>query len=53
MPSAYLVWGLLVYAWVGNYMIRMALSSLLPPIMGEFGLSYTRAGLLATAFFYA
>jgi MFS family permease len=53
MPSAYLVWGLLVYAWVGNYMIRMALSSLLPPIMTELGLSYTRAGLLATAFFYA
>ncbi len=53
MPSAYLVWGLLIYAWIGNYMIRMALSSLLPPIMTEFGLSYTRAGFLATAFFYA
>lgn len=53
LPSPYLVWSLLVYAWVANYMIRMALSSLLPPIMGELGLSYTRAGLLATAFFYA
>ena len=53
MPSPYLVWGLLVYAWIANYMIRMALSSLLPPIMVELSLSYTRAGLLATAFFYA
>ncbi|MBI4589471.1 MAG: MFS transporter [Candidatus Rokubacteria bacterium] len=53
MPSPYLVWGLLVYAWVANYMIRMGLSSLLPPIMAELTLSYTRAGLLATAFFYA
>lgn len=53
VPSASLVWGLLIYAWVGNYMIRMALSSLLPPIMTELGLSYTRAGFLATAFFYA
>ena len=52
-PSYHLVWGLLVYAWVANYMIRMALSSLLPPIMAELSLSYTRAGLLATAFFYA
>ncbi len=31
MPSPYLIWGLLVYAWIANYMIRMALSSLLPP----------------------
>ncbi|MEK6667067.1 MAG: MFS transporter, partial [candidate division NC10 bacterium] len=53
MPSPYLVWSLLIYAWIGNYMIRMALSSLLPPIMTELGLSYTRAGFLATAFFYA
>ncbi len=53
MPSPYLIWGLLVYAWIANYMIRMALSSLLPPIMAELSLSYTRAGLLATAFFYA
>jgi MFS family permease len=53
VPSPYLVWGLLVFAWIANYMIRMALSSLLPPIMVELSLSYTRAGLLATAFFYA
>ena len=53
MPSPYLIWGLLAYAWIANYMVRMALSSLLPPIMAELSLSYTRAGLLATAFFYA
>ncbi len=53
MPSPYLVWGLLIYAWIANYMIRMALSSLLPPIMSELSLSYARAGFLATAFFYA
>ena len=53
MPSASLVWILLVYAWIANYLIRMALSSLLPPIMAELSLSYTRAGLLATAFLYA
>ncbi len=53
MPSPYLIWSLLVYAWIANYMVRMALSSLLPPIMTELSLSYTRAGLLATAFFYA
>lgn len=52
-PAAPLVWALLIYAWVANYLIRMALSSLLPPIMAELSLSYTRAGLLATAFFYA
>jgi MFS family permease len=53
VPSPYLVWGLLVYAWIANYVIRMALSSLMPPVMTELGLSYTRAGFLATAFFYA
>ncbi len=52
-PSAPLVWALLTYAWVANYLVRMALSSLLPPIMAEFSLSYTKAGLLAAAFFYA
>ena len=52
-PSPPLVWVLLVYAWVANYLIRMALSPLLPPIMAELSLSYTKAGVLATAFFYA
>jgi MFS family permease len=53
IPFYSVVWGLLVYAWISNYMIRMALSSLLPPIMAELDLSYTKAGFLATAFFYA
>jgi predicted MFS family arabinose efflux permease len=55
MPASYrLVWLLMVVAWVGNYLVRMALPALLPAIIVELGLSYTRAGLLATgAFFYA
>jgi ACS family D-galactonate transporter-like MFS transporter len=55
MPSTpyYAIWALLVYAWVTNYLIRMALGALLPPIMSELGLSYTQAGFLSTAFFYA
>jgi predicted MFS family arabinose efflux permease len=49
-----LVWLLVVVAWVSNYLVRMALPALLPPIIAELGLTYTRAGLLATgAFFYA
>lgn len=53
LPSPYLVWVLLVYAWIANYMIRMGLSSLIPPIMTELSLSYRRTGFLLTAFFYA
>ncbi|HEU5192943.1 MAG TPA: MFS transporter [Methylomirabilota bacterium] len=48
-----LVWAILVYAWIANYLIRMALSALLPPIMAEFGLTYAQAGLLSAAVFYA
>jgi hypothetical protein len=48
-----LIWAILVYAWIANYLIRMALSALLPPIMAEFGLTYTQAGLLSAAVFYA
>jgi len=55
MAASYrLVWVLVVAAWVSNYLVRMALPALLPPIIAELGLTYTRAGLLATgAFFYA
>src|SRR5919204_2479995 len=55
MPDTpyYAVWAVLVYAWVANYLIRMALGPLLPPIMEELALSYTQAGFLSTAFFYA
>jgi ACS family D-galactonate transporter-like MFS transporter len=49
----YAIWALLVYAWVANYLIRMALGPLLPPIMKELTLSYAEAGFLSTAFFYA
>jgi MFS transporter, ACS family, D-galactonate transporter len=52
-PSYYVVWAIIVYAWVANYLIRMSLGSLLPPIMEELALSYTSAGFLSTGFFYA
>jgi predicted MFS family arabinose efflux permease len=52
-PAYALVWALLVFAWVANYVVRMAFSALLGPIMAELDLSYTRAGVLATGFFYA
>jgi predicted MFS family arabinose efflux permease len=47
------IWALLVFAWVANYLVRMAFSALLPPIMAELDLTYTSAGILATGFFYA
>jgi MFS family permease len=47
------VWVLLVFAWVANYLVRMALPALLGPVMSELGLSYGEAGLLAAAIFYA
>lgn len=53
IPFYAVIWGILVYTWICNYLIRMALSSLLPPIMEEFGLSYASAGFLSTGFFYA
>ena len=53
IPFYSVIWGILVYTWICNYLIRMALSSLLPPIIEEFGLSYTSAGFLSTGFFYA
>jgi predicted MFS family arabinose efflux permease len=53
MPPYVLVWLLLIFAWAANFVIRIGFSALLPSIMGELSLSYTRAGLLASAFFYA
>jgi predicted MFS family arabinose efflux permease len=52
-PPYALVWLLFVYAWISNYLVRIGFSALLPPIMQEFDLSYTRAGLLASGFFLA
>jgi len=53
MPPYVLVWLLLIFAWAANFVIRIGFSALLPSIMSELQLSYTRAGLLASAFFYA
>ncbi|HEV8673928.1 MAG TPA: MFS transporter [Methylomirabilota bacterium] len=46
------VWGLLVFGWIGNYMVRMAFSPLLEPVMAEFGLSHAQGGFLFSIFFY-
>src|SRR5207237_1317278 len=46
-------WVLLILAWAANFVIRIGFSALLPSIIDELQLSYTRAGLLASAFFYA
>jgi MFS family permease len=53
VPPYVRVWLLLILAWASNFVIRIGFSALLPAIMGELQLSYTRAGLLASAFFYA
>src|SRR2546429_9563436 len=53
MPSYVLVWLLLIFAWAANFVVRIGFSALLPSIIGELHLSYTKAGLLASAFFYA
>src|SRR2546426_3660229 len=53
MPSYVLVWLLVIFAWAANFVIRIGFSALLPSIIDELQLSYTRAGLLASAFFYA
>ena len=51
--SYVVVWVLLIFAWAANFVIRIGFSALLPSIIDELSLSYTRAGLLASAFFYA
>src|SRR5438445_2127784 len=53
MSSYVIVWVLLILAWAANFVIRIGFSALLPSIIDELQLSYTRAGLLASAFFYA
>lgn len=47
------VWVILIFGWVTNFMVRSCLSPLLIPIIQEFKLTYSQAGILATAFFYA
>lgn len=46
------VWAFLVFGWICNYIVRMAFSPLLEPIMGEFGLSHAEGGFLFSVFFY-
>jgi MFS transporter, ACS family, D-galactonate transporter len=53
LHSYVVVWILLIFAWAANFVIRIGFSALLPSIIDELQLSYTRAGLLASAFFYA
>src|SRR3989440_9547123 len=53
MSSYVIVWVLLILAWAANFVIRIGFSALLPSIIDELQLSYTRVGLLASAFFYA
>src|SRR3989442_7690406 len=53
MPPYVLVWLLLIFAWAANFVIRTGFSALLPSIIGELQLAYTKPGLLASAFFYA
>src|SRR2546429_3926075 len=53
LHSYVVVWILLICAWAANFVIRIGFSALLPSIIDELQLSYTRAGLLASAFFYA
>ena len=52
-PSYVTVWLLLVLAWAANFTIRIGFSALLPLIIADLGLSYTLAGVLAGAFFWA
>jgi len=47
------IWTIMIFGWVTNYMVRSSLSPLLIPILQEFKLTYAKAGILATAFFYA
>src|SRR5437870_13538895 len=53
MSSYVIVWVLLILAWAANFVIRIGFSALLPSIIDELQLSYTRSGLLASEFFYA
>jgi predicted MFS family arabinose efflux permease len=43
----------LVFAWTTNFTVRVGFAALLPFVMRDLDLTYTRAGVLAAAFFYA
>ncbi|HEX2501158.1 MAG TPA: MFS transporter [Methylomirabilota bacterium] len=46
------VWALLIFGWICNYVVRMAFSPLLEPVMAEFGLNHAEGGFLFSVFFY-
>lgn len=47
------VWGVFLLGWLSLYMVRVGLSPLLIPIMHEFHLTYSQAGVLSGAVFWA
>ncbi len=52
MKEYHVVWIVLLFGWMANYMVRVGISPALIPIMKEFGINYATAGLLASFFFY-
>jgi predicted MFS family arabinose efflux permease len=46
------VWTVLVVGWICNYIVRMAFSPLLEPIMREFDLTHAQGGFFFSIFFY-
>ena len=47
------VWSVMMFAWITNYMVRAGLSPVLIAIMDELSISYSNAGFIASAVFYA
>ncbi len=47
------VWCALLFGWMSLYMVRVGMSPALIPIMQEFHLTHSQAGILATAVFLA
>jgi len=52
MNYYHVVWLVLLFGWVANYMVRVAISPALIPMIQEFGINYATGGLLASFFFY-
>lgn len=44
------VWSVMMFAWITNYMVRAGLS---PVLLSKLSTSYSKAGLIASALFYA
>ena len=51
--SYYGLWLILLLGWMSLYMVRMIFTPALPFIIEEYRISYTQAGALATAVFWA